>query len=243
MVVIKLDATDSTNSYLKNMLHNEQLADFTVVSCDHQLKGRGQMGTTWLSDRGKNLTFSILKKYQTFNATDQFQISCMVSLALYRVLSSWAIPNLSLKWPNDILSGNQKICGILIENILKGSYVNMSIIGVGLNVNQTRFENLKNVASLKQLMKVDFDRDVLLNQIVQQIKYDFEHYAANQWTKTKGNYEDLLFKRDKPCTFKNDDGKLFMGIIKGINDEGKLMIAIDNDDVQFYGFKEISLLY
>ncbi|MBT8186443.1 MAG: biotin--[acetyl-CoA-carboxylase] ligase [Croceitalea sp.] len=243
MVVIKLDATDSTNRYLKKMLVHGPLADFTVVTCRHQTNGRGQMGTTWIAEKDKNLTFSILKKLTNFNVSYQFQISCLVSLGIYKVLSALSIPNLSLKWPNDIMSGNQKICGILIENILKGGFIQMSIIGIGLNVNQTQFENLDKVASLKQLQGKAFDLDNLLMQIVQQLEISLKNYKPSQWGEIKPTYENLLFKIGQPCTFKDKEGHNFMGIIKGINDAGQLLVALENDEIQLYGYKEIKMLY
>ena len=139
MSIIKLSATDSTNSYLKELSLEQTLDDFTVVSTELQLKGRGQMGSKWVSDKGKNLTISILKKLENFDVQNQFNLNCIVSLAIYDVLLEIKAPNLYVKWPNDILSVDKKICGILIENILKGRFIQAAIIGIGLNVNQTNF--------------------------------------------------------------------------------------------------------
>ena len=121
MNIIKLDATDSTNSYLRRLSVNEPIADYTVVVTKLQTSGRGQMGTVWDSEVSKNLTFSVYKDISTYNIESPFYISMAISLALFKTLTCLSIPKLSVKWPNDILSGNNKIGAILIENgIYKG---------------------------------------------------------------------------------------------------------------------------
>ena len=137
MKIIKLDAIDSTNTYLRQLSSEEKLDDFTVVTAASQTAGKGQMGTKWASEKGKNLTFSVFKKVSCLENDEQFYISMATSLAIYNALKGFQIPKLAIKWPNDILSENQKICGILIENVIQNSKMTAAIIGIGLNVNQT----------------------------------------------------------------------------------------------------------
>ncbi|MBT8321842.1 MAG: biotin--[acetyl-CoA-carboxylase] ligase, partial [Eudoraea sp.] len=120
MHLIKLGATDSTNAYLKELLASKDAPDGTVVQAECQQKGRGQMGREWHSEPGKNLTFSLLKKFSNFPVTKQFLLNIISSLAVVEVLNTYDVPELKVKWPNDIMSGNQKICGILVENVVKG---------------------------------------------------------------------------------------------------------------------------
>ncbi|TFG78733.1 MAG: biotin--[acetyl-CoA-carboxylase] ligase, partial [Flavobacteriales bacterium] len=149
MRIVKLNAIDSTNCYLKGLMQTEALEDFTVVVANQQNSGRGQMGSKWTSEPGKNLIMSVLKIFNDLPAEQQFSLNVCVSLAVFDTLKSLEIPKLSIKWPNDILSGNLKIGGILIENSLLGTQIRSAIIGLGLNVNQTDFVDLPNASSLK----------------------------------------------------------------------------------------------
>ncbi|WP_396590415.1 biotin--[acetyl-CoA-carboxylase] ligase [Allomuricauda sp. R78024] len=241
--IIKLDATDSTNLYLKDLMQSKTLNDFTVVVAKSQLKGRGQMGTTWQSEEGKNLTFSILKKFNSFKVVHQFNMNICISLAICDALRELSVPNLKVKWPNDIMSGSSKICGILIENVLKGQLVHNSIIGIGLNVNQTYYENLEKVASLKSLTGKFFDLDELLNKILERLKFYLIEIEGKSVSQLLPSYLKLLFRKDKPSTFKNKEGQLFTGFIRGISPEGKLVLELEDNIFKEYGLKEVSLLY
>ena len=142
MHIIKLNAIDSTNSYLRQLCTKNKLEDYTIVTAKTQTKGRGQMGTFWHVQEGKNLTCSVFKRFDKFPVDHSFYISIVTSLAIVRALHRFNVPKLRVKWPNDILSEEKKICGILIENIVKQSQLEASVIGIGLNVNQSEFQNL-----------------------------------------------------------------------------------------------------
>lgn len=240
---IKLDATDSTNRYLKNLMLHSALTDYTTVVADHQTQGRGQMGTTWESEKGKNLTFSILKYLKDLPVQQQFLLNICVSLALFQSLKELQIPDLKVKWPNDILSGNDKICGVLIENVLSGSKMQASIIGIGLNVNQTKFQNLPNVSSLKLILGKHLYLDELLTLIIINLKKVFSQFSAGEEITLKKEYINALFRKDKASTFRNQSNKLFTGIIRNVSPEGKLIVEIEDGILNSYDLKEIKLLY
>ncbi len=239
MSIIKLNATDSTNVYLKELALSQQLDDFTVVSTELQRKGRGQMGSEWLSDKGKNLTVSILKKLSAFHVENQFDLNCIVSLSIYDVLHELTVPNLSVKWPNDILSGNQKVCGILIENVLKGKLIHLAILGIGLNVNQTEFQNVEKASSLKLLLGQNLDLDELLTKVLDKLKFYF--LISREELKTL--YLKVLFRKDKPSTFKDLSNRNFTGIIRGVDPSGKLLVELEDDLLKPFDLKELKLLY
>ncbi len=220
-----------------------RLEDYTVVVAEEQFKGRGQMNANWQSERGKNLTFSVLKKTKNVSVAEQFLINMCVSLALYETLKSRQIPDISIKWPNDILSGSSKICGILIENVLSGTRIQASIIGIGLNVNQVHFTDLKNVSSLQLLMGTYFVLDELLEAILTNLKNKFLNLTDATIDTIWQEYEKVLFRKDKPSTFKNSNGKLFMGFIRGVTHEGKLNVELEDHILQEFALKEIQLLY
>ncbi|MBS9463208.1 biotin--[acetyl-CoA-carboxylase] ligase [Flagellimonas sp. 389] len=243
MQILKLDATDSTNLHLKRLLLSEDLEDYTTIVAKKQLKGRGQMGTVWQSEEGKNLTFSVLKNHGFLDVNDQFILNICVSLSIYDVVQGLSLPDLKVKWPNDIMSGSSKICGILIENVLKGLAIKNSIIGVGLNVNQTSFENLDKVASLKSISGKLFDLDELLNKILESFKFYFLELEKEKNTEMISQYEQLLFRKDKPSTFRDTTNTMFMGFIRGVSTDGKLVVELEDNILKTFGLKEITLLY
>jgi BirA family biotin operon repressor/biotin-[acetyl-CoA-carboxylase] ligase len=145
--IIWLERVDSTNDEARR--HISEIDNLSVVSALEQTKGRGQRGNRWSSQPGENLTFSLVVKDFRIKANEQSAISQATALSLVDLLSRHEV-KARIKWPNDIYAGDEKICGILIENSLKGSEIDWSIIGIGLNVNQTAFpEDLPNPTSMK----------------------------------------------------------------------------------------------
>jgi BirA family transcriptional regulator, biotin operon repressor / biotin---[acetyl-CoA-carboxylase] ligase len=243
MRIIKLNAIDSTNTYLKQICDAKALEDYTTVIANYQTQGRGQRGTVWSSDKSKNLMCSVLKEVSTISVEQQFYISIITSLAIVKTLKSFNIPKLNVKWPNDILSENKKICGILIENVIKNNALECSIIGIGLNVNQTEFKKLPNASSLKILTGTIYNLDELLQLILSNLKYYFKYLEQGKYKFLKSEYEKKLFRKDKPSSFKDKQGKIFAGFIKGINAVGNLQILLEDDILKEYDLKEVQLLY
>ncbi|AXG70073.1 bifunctional ligase/repressor BirA [Kordia sp. SMS9] len=243
MKIIKLDAIDSTNRYLRQLHSQEKLIDFTIVTAAVQTAGKGQMGTKWNSEKGKNLTFSVFKQISCLEIVEQFYISMATSLAIYKALKHFQIPKLAIKWPNDILSENQKICGILIENVIQNSKMTAAIIGIGLNVNQTNFDVKLNASSLKKSTGIHFDLDEVLFHIAAELKKYATLITEHSFTELKTEYESLLFRKDKPSTFQDTNGNLFMGFIKGVAEDGKLNVLLEDEIVTAFDLKEIKLMY
>ena len=243
MRIIKLNAIDSTNTYLKRISDEEVLDDYTAVTAKHQTKGRGQMGTVWNSEHAKNLICSVFKEGSKMPVEHQFYISMATSLAIVKTLQSFHVPKLYVKWPNDILSENKKVCGILIENVIKNTKLECSIIGIGLNVNQTEFGQLPNASSLKTLTGTVYNLDELLQLIITDLKYYFEYLERGGFEFIKSTYENNLFRKDKPSSFKDQQGNIFAGFIKGINDSGNLQILLEDNVIKEYDLKEVTLLY
>ncbi|MDF4204509.1 biotin--[acetyl-CoA-carboxylase] ligase [Maribacter sp. SA7] len=243
MQIIKLDATQSTNTYLKDLSFNKELSDFTVITTKNQTLGRGQMSAKWESESGKNLAFSILKNNINVPIQRVFLVSVCVSLAIVDALNRLGIPNLSIKWPNDILSGNSKIGGILIENILSGSKIKRTIIGFGLNVNQEVFKNAPNASSLKNIMGTNFDLDSVFYSLIEQLHSYLNKPIDSLEQELYGQYHSQLFRIGESSSFKNQDGSLFTGTIEEVSIGGKLIVKHENGDFQEYGLKEIQLLY
>ncbi len=224
-------------------MQSNSVRDYTTVITKSQRKGRGQMGAAWQAEPGKNLTFSVLKRFEAMQITHQFNLNIGVSLAVYDVLKALDIPDLKVKWPNDIMSGSCKICGILIENILKGKQIQSSIIGIGLNVNQISFENLDKVASLKSQTGRFFDLDELLSKLLARLRFYLDDIETKTIHQLLPSYERLLFRKDKPSTFRDTKDQLFMGFIRRISAEGKLVVELEDEILKEFDLKEVSLLY
>lgn len=242
MKLIKLDAIDSTNDFLKGMSAKQELENYTVVTAENQTKGKGQMGSVWNSEKSKNLIMSVFIKDLLVGVEGIYQLNVATALAIIQVLKTFDIKNLSIKWPNDIMSDNFKLAGILIENSFKSDGSITSIIGIGLNVNQTNFENLPKASSMAVVANSNFDKEELVVLIVERLKANFELLASNSrilWD----NYLEFLFKKGVPMAFAVDGQKTFMGIIKGVSATGKLLLLLENESIVEFGLKEIQMLY
>jgi len=240
MNIIKLNAIDSTNSYLKELTVKNTVENYTVVVAEQQIAGRGQMGTIWESELSKNLTFSILTQVSNLKIVDQFYLSMAISLGVLQALKAITPAKLSVKWPNDILAENDKLSGILIENVLSGNNIKHSIVGIGLNVNQQEFsKNLLNVTSLKNISGIHFDKEELLLKIVKSIKFYISYLERNDFNELKKMYLAFLYKIETPAMFEDSEGVVFLGKILTVSEDGKLVIELENETTRKFNLKEI----
>jgi BirA family biotin operon repressor/biotin-[acetyl-CoA-carboxylase] ligase len=242
MKLIKLDAIDSTNEFLKGLSNNQLVENLTVVTTERQTKGKGQMGSEWVSEPSKNLIMSVLVKGFLLDSSQVFDINIAVSVSIIQALETLNIPELSIKWPNDIMSYNKKIGGVLIENSIKSNGDINSIVGLGLNVNQTNFEDLPKATSLALICSTSFDKEEILLKIIEKLEINIQFWNQNKdlmWM----DYTEKLFKKGIPMPFSDEKQQNFMGIIQGVSSIGKLQILFENDAVSEFDIKEIQMLY
>lgn len=242
MKLIKLDAIDSTNEFLKGLSNKQELENFTVVTAENQTKGKGQMGAIWTSEVGKNLILSVLIKDFLVDISQIYDLNIIVSLAVIEALESYKIPKLTIKWPNDIMSDNKKIGGILIENSIKSDGSIVSVVGLGLNVNQTNFNNLPKASSLSVISNAKFDREDLLFTVIDNLEKKIKLWKQQSdilWQ----DYSNKLFKKGIPMPFSDVKSQNFMGIIKGVSAMGKLIILLEDGSISEFDIKEIQMLY
>jgi len=243
MFLVKLDAINSTNSYLKELSKALTARNWTVVSTDFQSLGRGQMHTKWESERNKNLTFSVLIKFENFKVKNQFYLNCAIALGIYHVLESYKLPQLKVKWPNDIMSDNKKLGGILIENSLMNDRIYQTVVGMGINVNQKEFPpQLVKAVSMQQILNKSMDRDSLLIKIVESLKIQIKLLEEEKFDTLFENYLGVLFKKNIPSMFENKNNQKFLGKIIGVTSEGKLKIEKENQVIEEFKFKEIKYI-
>lgn len=242
MNIIKLSATPSTNDYLKGLSATRHVENFTVVVAETQTAGKGQMGATWNAEPGKNLTFSVLLKDLLLEINEIFALNAAVAVSIADALEHLQVPNIGIKWPNDILAGNRKIGGILIENSIRNDGEIFSVAGIGINVNQTDFDGLPKAASLALIAGREFDKDALLQSITENLRRNTAALLHKDSASIWNRYHSKLYKKDMPMPFEKD-GQKFMGIIKGVTKCGSLEVQLENDSIATYGIKEVQLLY
>lgn len=243
MNIIKLDAINSTNDYLKGLLQRQFVENFTIVTAENQTDGKGQMGSKWSVQAGKNLTFSVLVKDLLLEVNHIFHLNVAVAVSIIEALSFLEIKELAIKWPNDILAGGKKIGGILIENSLKSDGEIFSIIGIGINVNQQDFENLPKASSLSILLKREINKEAVLISIVECLTRNVSLILNKNTDSLWEKYHSCLYKKGIPMPFENLKGNKFMGIISGVDQSGKLQLVLEDDFVESYEIKEIKMLY
>jgi BirA family biotin operon repressor/biotin-[acetyl-CoA-carboxylase] ligase len=243
MKLVKVDATSSTNSYLKDYVRLNSIKVPCCLAADNQISGRGQRGTTWQSQAGKNLTFSVYLPDLEDIHKQNFKLSALVALALIDTLHKYCAPKLSIKWPNDILSRQFKIGGILIENMFNQNRSGASIIGIGLNVNQDEFPGLPKASSLKSITQGTFDLEILLNDLLTEIENIPLKFNTLSYSDVLELYYSHLFKYNKVGMYQYPDGTLIQGLLRGVDNYGRLIVEFEEDRIDSFDIKEIQIKY
>ncbi len=239
--IIKLDATPSTNDYLKKRRLSGKSSDGELVWAKAQTSGRGQRENQWESDPKNSLTFSIYRDLRDVDLQTPFLISAVVSLGVLQALDQLQIPDLAIKWPNDILSCNHKIGGILIENFYFKNKLLDSIIGVGLNVNQDSFEGLPYASSLKISSGKLFDRETVFSKVTQYLEQALYKTIFEESELTLKKYCERLWKRDQDWDFITAASP-FKAKLLGVSPTGKLILNIAGKKVE-RSTQEVQILY
>lgn len=229
MKLIKLDVIDSTNTYLKT--NYESLDNLTVVTSEHQTNGKGRLGRTWVDE--DDLLFSILIKENIEKPTDY---SFLIGAVLVKVLSKY---NPKIKWPNDIIINDKKCIGILLEGVTREKQ-ECVIIGVGINVNTTKFPEdlLFKATSLRNESNKRIDKESLLEKIIEEFINEYNDYKNK-----KSNYLNIVrnnfYLDNKDISFLYNNREE-IGNVQGIDDEGNLIVKT-NDKILYLNSGEVTL--
>jgi BirA family transcriptional regulator, biotin operon repressor / biotin---[acetyl-CoA-carboxylase] ligase len=237
--VVFVPECHSTNSLLLDLAQKSSPAEGTVVITNHQTRGRGQRGSGWEAEEGKNLTFSLLLKPTFLSTQNQFFLTIVVSLAVHDFLSSKSLPQVKIKWPNDVMVNDKKITGILIENSLSNSAIQQSVVGIGVNINQQLF-SVPSATSLSIEAKREFDLLTELNLLVEKIEKRYLQLRAGKKTELKNDYLKNLYWAGELHLFLVNNLRQ-QGTITGIDEAGKLEVDC-NGTISYFGLKEISFL-
>ncbi len=240
--IIKLDAISSTSDLLKEKYHQGKVKNNDLILAAYQNKGRGQHNNRWVAASGENITFSIFSTFQDFSLPEKFLLNAAVCSAIVKALSGIGLFDTKIKWPNDILSENRKIGGILIENIVRKNTIVASIIGVGINVNQIQFENLPNASSLRQILNKKLD----LYHVLKVLLYHLREMLDNLLQGNKRNYLDqyntLLWKRDETRLFEVKQNQV-KAVLREVDENGKAKLEFEKGKMISFNTTELKIPY
>lgn len=240
--IIELDVVDSTNNYASKLVAKMEALEGTVVIAHFQGGGKGQRGNVWTSEPGKNLTFSLVLKPKKVSPSEAFVISKIVSLAICKYLETVVEEDVFIKWPNDIYVGQKKICGILIENQFKGKKFESSIIGIGLNVNQSNFQNLPRVTSLILELKKELDLRSVLEVLLKSIEICYLRFQREGISEIHEEYLTNLLFIDEMRRYKTSQGEI-IGKIVNVLSNGKVEIETKEVQLLHFDIKELEFVF
>ena len=235
---VHLEQIDSTNAYLQRQQSEGDILNWVVCAAE-QTAGKGMGSNGWESEVGKNLTFSLALDMSFLPAERQFLLSEAVPLGIIVVLDT-ILPSekLHIKWPNDIFYENRKLAGILINSTIKAKMMDVSIIGIGLNVNQMRFQDWPtHPISLKQIIGKDYDLQPLLEQIAERVLIKVKQLKSDPVV-VEQEYLKRLFRYRTWADYEVD-GKVLRLFMTGIDQFGRLQLVDEQQERHCYEIKQI----
>ncbi|TNE54161.1 MAG: biotin--[acetyl-CoA-carboxylase] ligase [Bacteroidetes bacterium] len=234
--IVSKDVVDSTNNYAANLLSAGEIGHGTVILAGYQRAGKGQRGAQWDSEPYQNLLFSCFLKHENLSVKNQFVLNQFVSVALCELLEGLGIAS-KIKWPNDVVVGNAKIAGILIENQLEAQKLVSSIVGVGLNVNQEVFGTY-NATSVKLLHGKSVEMLELVGRFTMELNKLFPLVSTARFQELEEMYRSRLWLKDELAWYGDQSGNRFQAILRGTDERGMLQLEIGRK-LFSYDFKEV----
>ncbi|MGV3631507.1 MAG: biotin--[acetyl-CoA-carboxylase] ligase [Bacteroidota bacterium] len=236
--IIYKDTLESTNNYAANLHSEGKIEHGTVILAGNQTAGKGQRGAQWDSEPYKNLAFTCFLQHDNLAVQQHFYLNQVISLACAAFLNS-THPGFSIKWPNDLVYNTAKAGGILVENQLGGEHINSSIIGIGINLNQTDFGSY-NATSLQLLTGKSYDINESALLLCGQLNFWYNELKLGKLDKIRASYLEHLWLLNTVSRFRDDKGE-FEGIITGTDESGQLLVQRETG-IQAYQNKEITFL-
>ena len=235
--IIQIDRVSSTNNYAAKLLNQTKIPFGAVIMAQFQDDGRGQRGAVWQSKSGENLLFSAILDGSLMKECPPFYLSKCVAVSIKDTLSFFLKRKIHLKWPNDVLVERRKIAGVLIESQWKGNNLFSSIIGVGLNVNQTHFEYGFDATSMKLLSANDYDLKEVLQVLCTKLNFNFSRLLSKEYSGLQQDYLSSLYKYNEKTHFKIGD-KLEEVVLKDVNENGMVSLEMLGGKIKEYDFSQ-----
>ncbi len=237
-MIYHLDTTTSTNDDARDPRYRHG----DIVWAEHQTAGRGQRGHQWLSPEGENLTFTMVVEPHFLPVAEQFLLCEALSVALTDTFAVYGIET-RIKWTNDIYAGDRKLEGVLIEHNYTGSTLSRSLLGIGINVNQTTFDpSLPNPVSMAQLTSRRYDRREVLETFERCMTARYEQLEHGDRDALQRDYRDRMYDLGVRRPFRYPDGRLVHAVIEGVRPSGELILRHDDGSRREYLFKEIEFV-
>ncbi len=240
--VIVFESLPSTNTWLNQRLQIESLPEGTIVIARNQTEGRGQRGNSWISKPGDSLTMSLLLNPKNLSPSQQFSLSQAISLAIHDLLVYCQIPDPKIKWPNDLMSQEYKIGGVLIENSIRKEALQYSVVGIGLNINQTQFpENLDSATSLKLSSGLEFNTSKVIADLCSFLEKRYLQLHSGKLKEIETEYLSKIYRMSDWHSFEDSSG-IFKGRITGVSNSGQIRIEDECGDFRMFSTKEVRYL-
>ena len=239
-VLNHFDELPSTNLLALEMLANERITEGVVISTFHQTAGRGQMGNRWESHPNQNISVSIVLLPTFIQAREQFHLNKAIALAVADFVSLFT-EGVAVKWANDIYVGDKKVAGILIQNTLSGDTIQSSVVGIGVNVNQTVFPNLPNASSLKLASSASLDLPTALEKLLKCVEARYLQLKTRKFDDLHVEYLSKMFRFGEDFIFQYPNEIYFSGKIVGVTDAGQLTV-MTKQGMENFDIKEIKFV-
>jgi len=236
--LIILDTVDSTNNYAMGLIKTGGLSGKNAVFARNQTAGKGQRGKQWNANPGENIILSVITEMQWLPISRQFELSVAVALGCLDLASKYINSGVKVKWPNDLFINDSKTGGVLIENVIKGTLWQWAVIGIGINVNQLKFEDFNiSATSLQQNSFLHYDVLKLAEELHTTILERIEQVRMGKFAALLEEYNEKLYAKDR--LVKLGKGNIvFNTTIKRVSGSGQL-ITSDVIERQF-NFDEVS---
>ena len=237
---IKLNQIDSTNRFLLEFNKSSKISGPIVVTADYQSEGKGRTSKSWFSNRGENLLISLLINHN-LHINKKFDLSILISLALKDFLSIYLNDDIHIKWPNDLIIKNKKIAGFIIDNLVQKSNIHTSVIGIGVNINQLKFNFFSPLAtSISLENNCNYNLDDMKNNLLSCIENRYINFEKN--STLYNEYLNYLYLKDKFSFFEINLKRVEAKIIN-VSEKGELFVQFKNDKIESFLLDEIKFLF
>ncbi len=225
----------STHDYAISLLSKTTPPNATVIVADYQTAGKGRFNRSWLSHPGSNALLSLILYPTFFKASQAFLLNVISTMATVKLLVNMGIPSPRIKWPNDVLVNGKKIAGTLIRNQLSKGAISSSVVSIGLNVNQQKWEDGYSATSIKLINSTEINVEKIIRDFVHQFLADYNAFKSHQnEQKLLDEWKTYLIGYGLPSLFSNKDNERFTATLRNVRQDGKIILKVGKKSVAFH---------
>ena len=232
-----LNEIDSTNNFLIKLNKLKKFKYPVVATADFQKMGKGRNKNSWQSQKGKNLLMSILFNHKV-ELNDQFKLNAIISLSIAELVSIYTDNKVYVKWPNDIIVSNNKIAGVVVENTVRKNIIKSSVIGIGVNINQKKFQKFNpDATSLSILNNKEYEIDEVKKRLLELIEINYKNFDP----KFLIQYNNILFRKNKYTMFVTGENT-FRAKIQSVQYDGSVIMKDETGKSKKFKVNDIKYL-